>query len=304
MSILKEPLATPSRVKGIYRYLLQAKGQREKREVLEKILSPDELVKDAPSGRPMLRKTINKIKTRTIEGNLNIGLLIEEEDEIAINPNLPEDVRNPQIGNELLPNTLTTLFFASHNTDEEDFGLVCAWYLAQDIYDAPGNWEAVQEQVSQQKVGELLRMTNSALYGQMDDWMCYMGLAWGHALKGKRATVPDPTLYIKRNLKYLFQGQVAAKILIRDFIDRLAKQCPLFETGKFRENIEANANIDSRQPNYLSTSTAFALFRLQHEGYIQLKRESDADLLILPKANNQVNDDGRISHIIWQGEKL
>jgi hypothetical protein len=299
MSVLKEPLATPSRVRGIFRYLLQTNGQSQKREVLERILSPDELVKNAPSPRPMLRKTINEI----LEKENKPGLLIEdkEKDEISINPNLPEEARNPELGDRLLPNTLAYLFFASDNSDEEDFGLVCAWYLAQDIYDAPGTWEAVEQQVSKQGVGELLKMSNSTLYGQMDDWMCYMGLVWGHALDGKRVIVPDPTIYLKRNLNDLFNGQVGTELPIREFIDRLAKRCPLFETGKFRETIEAN--IGRRQPNYLSTSTAFALFRLQDEGYIQLKRKSDADLMILPKANNEVDDDGRISHIIWQGEK-
>lgn len=299
MSVLKEPLATPSRVRGIFRYLLQTKGQSQKREVLERILSPDELVKNAPSPRPMLRKTINEI----LEKDNEPGLLIEDKDkdEIAISPSLPEEARNPELGDRLLPNTLAYLFFASDNSDEEDFGLVCAWYLAQDIYDAPGTWEAVEQQVSKQGVGELLKMSNSTLYGQMDDWMCYMGLVWGHALDGKRVAVPDPTIYLKRNLNDLFNGQVGTELPIREFIDRLAKRCPLFETGKFRETIEAN--IGRRQPNYLSTSTAFALFRLQDEGYIQLKRKSDADLMILPKANNEVDDNGRISHIIWQGEK-
>lgn len=291
MSVLKEPLATPSRVRGVFRYLLQTKGQREKREVLERILSPDELVKNASSSRPMLRKTINEI--------LKARLLIEEDEEIAINPNLPEDARNPQLGDKLLPNTLADLFFASDNSDEEDFGLVCAWYLAQDIYDPPGTWEEVEQQVNKQRVGDLLKMSNNALYGQMDDWMCYMGFAWGHALGGKRVIVPDPTTYLRRNLKHLLQEQVGAKIPIGEFIAKLAKKCPLFESGNFRETIEET--IVRRQPNYLSNSTAFALFRLQDEGYIQLLRESDADLMILPKVNNKVDDDGRISHIIWQG---
>lgn len=292
MSVLKEPLATPSRVRGVFRYLLQTKGQREKREVLERILSPNELSKDAPETRPMLRKTIKEI--------LKARLLIEEDEEIAINPNLPEDSRNPQLADKLLPNTLADLFFASDNQDEEDFGLVCAWYLAQDIYDAPKTWEQVENQVNKQKVGDLLKMSNNTLYGQMDDWMCYMGLAWGHALDGKRVIVPDPTVYLKQNLNYLFKGQVGAKLTSRDFLDRLAKKCPLFETGKFREKIEEN--IGCLQPNYLSTTTAFALFRLHDEGYIQLQRESDADFMILPKVNNQVDDEGRISHIIWQRE--
>ena len=287
MSILKEPLATPSRVRGIVKYLLQTKEKQEKREILERVLSPNELVKDAPSPRPMLRKTIHEL--------IKVGLLEEDEDKIVINPSLLEDVRNPQFGDQLLPNTLAYLFFASNNQDEEDFGLVCAWYLAQDIYEAPGTWEEVEQQVSKQGVGNLLKMSNNTLYGQMDDWMCYMGLVWGHALGGKRVIVPDPTVYIKRNLKDLFQGQVRGKLQIREFIDRLAEKCPLFETGKFREHVEEK--IGNRLPNHLSTSTAFALFRLQDDGCIKLTRESDADLFIFPSGDKEAG----FSHIILMG---
>lgn len=290
MSVLKTSLANPSRMRGIFRYLLHTKGQREKKDILEQILSPDKLVEEKTSPRPMFNAALRE--------SIKCGLLVEEDKEIAINPNLPEDARNPQLGDKLLPDTLTHLFFASDNEDEEDFGRVCAWYLAQDIYDAPGTWEEVEQRVSEQKVSDLLKMSSDRLFVQMDDWMCYLGFTWRHALGGKTVTVPDTTAYLRRNLKHLFNGK---EIPIKDFMARLAKKCPLFETGKFREEIEAK--MGRRQPNYLSTSTAFALFRLQDEGYIQLKRESDADLMILPKANNQVDDDGRISHIIWQGEK-
>lgn len=290
MSILKEPLATPSRVRGIVKYLLQTKEKQEKREILERVLSPNELVKGAPSPRPMLRKTIHEL--------IKVGLLEEDEDKIVINPSLLEDVRNPQFGDQLLPNTLAYLFFASNNQDEEDFGLVCAWYLAQDIYEAPGTWEEVEQQVSKQGVGNLLKMSNNTLYGQMDDWMCYMGLVWGHALGGKRVIVPDPTVYIKRNLKDLFQGQVRGKLQIREFIDRLGEKCPLFETGKFREQVEEK--IGFRLPNHLSTSTAFALFRLQDDGCIKLVKESDADLFIFTGVGNEEG----FSHIIWTEVEL
>jgi hypothetical protein len=291
MSVLKEPLATPSRFRGIFRYLLQTKGNTEKREVLEKILSPDELVKNAPFPRPMLNRSINEM--------LKLGLISINDDEIFINKNSLNGFSGLELSDSLLPDILATLFFASNNTDEEDFGLVCAWFLSQDIYEFSGNWEIVEKLVSEQNVGELLKMSNNTLYGQMDDWMCYMGLAWGHALGGKRVIVPDPTAYIKRNLQHLFDEQEDKKLPIQEFIDRLAKKCPLFETGKFRNEIEGYLAI--RQPNYLSTSTAFSLFRLQDEGHTQLIRESDADLMLLPTANNEVDDNGRISHIIWMG---
>jgi len=292
MSVLKTAKANPSRMQGIFRYLLHAKGQREIREVLEQVLSPDKLVEDKNEPRPMFRATLNE--------SLKCRLLIEEDAYIAINPDLPEEARSIEFGTQLLPSTLTNLFFASNNEDEEDFGYDCAWYLAQDIYDAPGTWKEVEEKVYQQKVGEFLKLSSDRLFDQLGDWMCYLGLAWSHTLE-KKVLVPDPTVYIRRNLNLLFDRQSNNKIFLNEFIDRLAIQCPLFETGKFREAVEAN--IGQRQNNYLSTSTAFALFRLQDEGCIKLIRESDADLRLLPKANAQIDDDGRISHIIYCGEK-
>ncbi|MTJ12775.1 hypothetical protein FJR11_09260 [Anabaena sp. UHCC 0187] len=303
MSVLKEPLATPSRFKGIFRYLLNTEYQKEKRERLEQILSPNKLVERLLSSEEKAsgKKAAHPMLHNNLRECIKSGLLIEIDYEISINPLLPKEARNRELGEHLLPDTLATLFFASDNKDEEDFALVCAWFLAQDIYDSPGNWKELQYVVTEQGVSESLdlKMSSSTLAGQMNDWMCYMGLAWGHALEGKKVIVPDPTAYIKRNLSHLFSEQENRKFPIREFIDRLAQKCPLFETGKFRDQIEANIGI--RQPNYLSTSTAFALFRLQDEGYIQLLRESDADLMLLPKANNEVDDNSKVSHIIWKG---
>lgn len=301
MSVLKTGLAHPSRMRGIFRYLLHAQGQRENRDVLEKILSPDKLLEHLPENkeRSKDKKTSRPMFTDTLNKSIECGLLVKEDKEIAINSNLPEDARNPKLGDKLLPDTLSYLFFTCDNQYEEDFGRVCAWYLAQDIYDAPGNGKEVENLVSEQKVGDFLKMSSERLFVQMDDLMRYLGFAWGHTLGGKTVTVPDPTAYIKRNLKLLFNGK--QEITIQDFINRLAKQCPLFETGKFREEVEAQ--ISTRETNFLSTSTAFALFRLHDEGDIQLERQSDSAFMILPKVNNQVDNDGRISHIIWKGEK-
>lgn len=291
MSVLKTSLANPSRMQGIFRYLLYAKDQREKREVLEQVLSPNKLVENKTSPRPMFHAALGE--------SLKCRLLIEEDAYIFINPSLPEEARSIESGTQLLPSTFTNLFFASDNEDEEDFGYDCAWYLAQDIYDVSGTWKEVEEKVYQQKVGEFLKLSSDRLFDQLGDWMCYLGLAWSHSLGGK-VLVPDPTVYIRRNLGLLFNQQTDEKILLNEFINRLAIKCPLFETGKFREAVEANIGL--RQTNYLSTSTAFALFRLQDEGCIKLIRESDADLMLLPKAKDCIDDDGRISHIMYCGK--
>lgn len=295
MSVLKEPLAVPSRFRGIYRYLLQTKGQRENLETLGKLISPDQLVKDKPSERPMFQASLKE--------SLKCELLIKEQqdnqEEIMINPDLPEEAKDKHKGDLLLPNTLALLFFASNNEDEYDFGLVCAWFLAQNIYKAPGNWEEVQKAVYSQKVDEFIKMSNSTLHGQMEHWMNYLGLAWTHALDKKPVMLPDPTVYIRRNLKYLFDTE-GETLLLKELIKRLAQRCPLFETGHFREKIEEY--IGQRNPNYLSTSTAFALFRLQDEGYIQLFSQSDAELMLLPKANNEIDEESRVSHITYLGD--
>ena len=291
MSVLKTALATPSRMRGIFRYLLQAPKQRENKEKLTRLLSPDELSKERNKSaeHPMFDAALRE--------SIKCGLLIADNEDIAINFQLSKESIHPQTGDKLLPDTLVQLFFGD-NEDEEDLGRLIAWYLAQDIYDAPDTWEKVEKLVAEQGVAESLdlKISSNTLSGQAEDWMCYLGFAWGHALdSNKKLVVAEPTAYLRRNLKDLFQGEAKAKLSIRDFIDRLAKKCPLFETGKFRDQVEEK--IGGRLPNHLSTSTAFALFRLQDDGCIKLIRESDADLFIFPSGDKEAG----FSHIILTG---
>jgi hypothetical protein len=290
MSVLKTGKATPSRMRGIFRYLLQAPKQRANREKLTRLLSPEKFSEDKNEKYPMFNDSLRE--------SIKCGLLIADNDDIAINFELPEASRHPQTGDKLLPDTLVQLLFASDNKDEEDLGRLIAWYLAQDIYDAPRTWKEVEQLVVEQGVDRSLdlKASSNALLGQAEDWMCYLGFAWGHALdSNKKLVVAEPTAYLRRNLKGLFPGERKAKLSIRDFIDRLAKKCPLFETGKFREQVEEK--IGCRLPNHLSTSTAFALFRLEDDGCIKLIRESDADLFIFPSGDKEAG----FSHIILMG---
>lgn len=292
MSVLKTALATPSRMRGIFRYLLQAPKQLENREKLTGLLSPNEL----SEGRNQSDK--NPMFNAALRESIKCGLLIEDNEDIAINPQLPEASIYPQTGDKLLPDTLVQLFFATDNEDEEDLGRLISWYLAQDIYDAPDTWEKVEKLVVEQGVAESLdlKISSNTLSGQVEDWMCYLGFAWGHALdSSKKLVVAEPTAYLRRNLKDLFQEEAKVKLSIREFIDRLAKKCPVFETGKFRDQVEEKIGL--RLPNHLSTSTAFALFRLQDDGYIKLIRESDADLFVFPSGDKAEG----FSHIIWTG---
>ncbi len=295
MSVLKTALATPSRMRGIFRYLLEAPKQRENKEKLTRLLSPHELSegRNKSAEHPMFDAALRE--------SIKCRLLIADNDDIAINFELPEASRHPHTGDKLFPDTLVQLLFASDNEDEEDLGRLIAWYLAQDIYDAPRTCKEVEQLVVEQGVDRSLdlKASSNALLGQAEDWMCYLGFAWGHALdSNKKLVVAEPTAYLRRNLKALFAGEGKAKLSIRDFLDRLAKKCPLFETGKFREQVEEKNGF--RLPNHLSTSTAFALFRLQDDGCIKLVKESDADLFIFTGVGNEEG----FFHIIWTEVEL
>jgi hypothetical protein len=71
--------------------------------------------------------------------------------------------------------------------------------------------------------------------------------------------------------------------------------CPVFETGSFREEIESSLGV--RESNNLSSTTAFALFRLHDERRIKLlPPESDTDVWIIPFADSKL----RITHILLE----
>lgn len=284
MSILKVAYATPSRIKGVIRYLLQARGEREKRDILEAILSPEALINkgnDKEPSRSMIKETIRE--------SIKMGLLEESQDksEVFLNlkPKLKNDCSLPSILSQLLLNQLD-------NTENHDFGKVLAWYLAQDFFDAPGNWQETEQRLREQIGSDLLDL-NDVRYGQFEDWSCYLGFSWKNALIDNPVLVPDPTAYLRENIDKIFENQSVRQIPLGEFINLLGKYCPVFETGELREEIEQQIGL--REPNHLSSVTSVMLRRLEDEGLIKLERLSDTSILVLRDGSG----DSRISHITW-----
>jgi hypothetical protein len=288
MSILNDPYVTPSRIKGVVRYLLQARGKREKRDTLEAVLSPAALTSrgnDREPSRSMVQKTIREC--------IKMGLLEESQDkaEVTFNPKLglKDDFSLPFVLSKLLLDEL-------EYTENHDFAKVLAWYLAQDFFDAPGNWQETEQKLREQ-VGSNLLELNDVCYGQFEDWSCYLGFSWRNALSGAQVLVPDPTAYLTHHLKNVFGNQINQQIPLGEFINRLGKYCPVFEMGEFREEIEQQIGL--REPNHLSSVTSIALRRLEEEGLLKLERLSDTSILVLRDGSG----DSRISHITWLGNK-
>ncbi|MBD2101019.1 protein DpdG [Leptolyngbya sp. FACHB-261] len=301
MSVLKEGAYTvPSRVIGIYNYLIKAKGHQENREKLYQVLSPISLLMSLNKKKQDVSSNLDEIPEEEIKKDphkmikavtrqcINMGLLIEDDASIKLNPEINKK--------DSLPSIVVNLFLSPDNCENHDFARVIAWYLAQNFYDAPGNWEETETQLRQQ-VGDGLLELNDTRYGQFEDWSCYLGFCWRNSLSKKPVLVPDPTVYLRYNLKRLFNNQVNQQLPLAEFINRLGKYCPIFETGQFREEIEQQ--IELREPNHLSGVTSIALRRLEDEGSIRLEKLSDAPVLLLTAG---FGDPG-ISHITWLGSK-
>jgi hypothetical protein len=289
MSILKVAEVTPSRVKGVVRYLLQARGKREKRDTLEAILSPAALTKKVGEKEPSRRMI-----QATIRESIKIGLLEESQDklEVALNPKLKlkDDLSLPSILSGLLLSEL-------ENIENHDFAKILAWHLAQDFFEMPGNWQETEQRLRLQIGPDLLEL-NDVRHGQFEHWSCYLGFSWQNNLASNQVLVIDPTAYLRQNLNNIFENQIGQQIPLGDFISRLGKYCPVFETGEFREAIEQQ--VELRESNHLSSVTSIALRRLADEDLLKLERLSDTSILVLRDGS----EDSRISHVTWLGNNM
>ncbi len=292
MSVVTEAYAVPSRLIGVYRFLLRARGQSETAEVIEKTLAPASLVRADDGegqsereggGRDMVRKTVSEC--------LGMGLLAEEDGQVRLNPVLPEAARDPATAEAALPVTLAQLFFATGRDANHDLGRQIAWYLAQDAFHAPGTWPEVERAVSEHFGDDRLGLTNNARYGNFEDWACFLGFGWMHVRGGKSVLTPDPTAHLRRRLPEILPGKPRTRHALPDVTNRLAQVCPVFESGFLRADID---RVLPREPGRLSSATALAWLRLRDEGLVELTQESDATTLLLPDGDRVEP----VSHVI------
>lgn len=298
MSVLKSPYVTPSRVRGLYRYLLQALGRRESYETITRLMSPRSL-RGKDKKPEMVRDTINEC--------LKIGLIVVDGDEVMLNPTLPEAVQRPDANDCLLAPTLARLMFAgeesraldgeneSNDIENRDLGLVISWYLAQNAYDAPRDWNTFEEALGRQTGADRLGVTNNARYGQFEDWACYLGFAWRHSLRKEKVLTPDPTAFVRNCLKEIFEPITDHRLPIAQVVRVFGRICPVLEGGDLRDKVERK--IGPREENHLSSVTAHAWMRLRDEGLVELSRDSDAEVYVFPDGR----ENRRFSHIIWLG---
>lgn len=311
MSVYEQAYATPSRILGVYRYLLHAKRQRVAREELEALLMPEHLpLKDAQSGgaggadeEPEEKTGVDpraQIK-RTIDEAIKMRLVADEGADILLHPDLPAAARSPASGDQLARRTLTSLLLSRENVANHDLAKALAWYLGQDVYAAPSSWADVDRDQKYSVEKKALEMTNSR-FGQLVHWSRFLGFAWAHAAAEKAgqkpsrlALTPDPYWQLRWRLAELFAERRSAVLPLAAVVADLAAAVPVFEGGTFRDALEGGL-LPTREPHQLSSSTAHAWLRLHDDGLAKLAYRSDGTAYVFPLGDGEE----RFTEVTWQ----
>lgn len=275
MSLFRNPSVSPSRLRGVYRFLLRAPEQREERERLGRIFMPEPMLGDR--GRATFDKTILEgcemglfeEVTETVGADGRGEMEEQQHTYVALHPDLPEKARDTERGEAVLADVVCKLILEQEERNDE-FAHAVAWLLAQDPLEATGDWDSVRRAINRSGCRGVTGLTNDTPYRQVKYWMMFFGLAWEDGLGDQ--IVPDPTELLRRNLKLLFQEPEESRPL-PSVLRRLAEHFPVFEGGRYRNRIEELSG--QRESQHLSTATAQAFLRLENEGAIALESPSD-----------------------------
>lgn len=280
--------ASASRVLGVCRYLLLEKNGREKRRVLEALMSPTSMRGEVPPAsspdrRPMISGTIAEA--------IKMGIISEDGESVVLRPDLtkgdPEDIF------QRFHVILADLVLAEDNSENHDLALSIAWFLGLSVFTPPATWDAVQTAITNQGVTELLELSNNARYSQFVDWACFLGFAWRDP---RGALVPNPTPQLRDRLADVFREDLI--LTMGEATERIAELLPVMEGGRLRTRVDALVRV--RPAGFLSESTATAWFNLAEENRVELIYEADAPHLVLPDGSDgkrvsrvRLREDGR-----------
>lgn len=297
VSLVSVAQVSPSRISGIYQYLLQSENYCAAKKKLQSAFAPESL-RSRITGEDEEGQGSSMISEPMREG-VKLGLFEDGEnadgDYIRISSNL---LMKPQSELSDLPAIIASLVF--ENAENENLALAIAWYLSQNPLAAPGTQTEVTELLRTEIADGRYGITSDVRYGQFEDWVCYLGFAWCHSLNGRRVMVPDPKVAVERSLHKLYSLRTGETISIRQMVKDLSTELPVLEEGKIRNLVEDTLkNIGKiRQQDYFSISTSLALLKLENLGCIKLLKQSDAGLYILNNGDKTIAK----SDIVWNGK--
>lgn len=288
MSVISRMEATPSRVRMLVA-ILNERGAGETEDRLRAFCSPETLLRNVQNPTAIFRETLGAAK--------DLGLIEEVGEKLRVRPgalsrrnDLADDVFQALEAVLLAPE-------AEQDLGQSDFARAVAWFLMQSPK-RPLQWSVNYKSWIEQQltVPETVRfdLTNRDRWNSFHYWCRFLG--YGEVIAG-RALVADPSRALQRLLPRALGDEHEAAILT--LLGRLAKISPVFENGRIRQEVEADAKPEfQREPQRLSPSTSFALFRLEQEGQLRLDARPDAHAMILDLGKDAPR---RISHVVMRG---
>ena len=288
MSVISRMEATPSRVRMLVA-VLNERGVGETEDRLRAFCSPETLLRNVADPTAIFRSTLSAAK--------DLGLVEEVSDKLRVRPGAVS--RRCDLGDDVFQAFEAVLLApeAEHDLGQSDFARAVAWFLMQSPY-RPLRWSenysrCIERQLT---VPETVRfdLTNRDRWNSFHYWCRFLG--YGEVIAG-RALVADPSRALRRLLPRALGDEREAAIL--PLLGSLAKVSPVFENGRIRREVEADAKPEiQREPQRLSQSTSFALLRLEQEGRLTLDALPDAPPLILDLGKDAPR---RVSHVVMKG---
>lgn len=268
MSLLKDTPLIPARVRAVVGLLAAETNQQASLADVERLVMP------GASARHILRDVLAECT--------KLGLFVQDDDMIGLNPALPDTARDPRKAEDLLPLTLVDLMWGSLSdlapkpNANDDLGYAAAWYLTLSPLAPPARTDLLD---LAHPVTSLAGLTNTNPRDQLLYWLPYLGFAWPRAISvGDDTVVPDPTAYLRWVLPDLLPTGDPKPMAA--FLSALQGRCPVFEGGRFR--VEVEQITGPRPERTLSPALAHALLRLRDEGSIVLHTATDTTPVLLP----------------------
>ena len=269
MSLLTTNESVPSRIRGLFAYLLPQKTGIHRDELIA-TLSPPSVTEN----KAYARRTLDEAEALGLvdvgpDGLVTLGTALApgERDQ----DNLARTVH-------ALPRVITRLAFAQKKSSSNDsLGIAIAWILTKSPLEPPLSWDLADRdliRIASGNGGALDIQGNNARFGNLCHWITYLGFARDDG-NGATALVADPTVAIRTALETALPTKDRTPLIA--VITKLASMLPVIDGGEYNLRfLHDYPNATQSLNGKLSPALSMALLRLNDEKTIKLTHEADA----------------------------
>jgi hypothetical protein len=308
MTVLTNFPAIPNRIAIACEYLQDAGVNGVSRDQFESQLSPWPAGNDEEErpGTSMAREVLDELKA--------LAIVVEVPSGFSLAPDMPQtQMRYGDWMEWLLPWTAERLsdLAKAELCRQSGVPLAIAWLLSQDSR-RPIRSSGAHVDLLLQQLGNVdalgFNMRNDQIFQNLIYWARYLGYAETIGLRANPSSgggnsanyvIADPTRAIRRVLPQIFTSTY--ELQISTFVERLAELLPVLEEGGARFELERRLiGTPRRSEQHFSIATGLALTRLENEGILELRSESDAERWIV----GDWADARYVTRLLWLGHNV